>query len=190
MRTIMRTTMRSALAVVVLAAALGGMTTSATAQETQTPQPPQTLAQDAQRTVRKGMTWTKAQVDPVTGTIGVTCNNCNAYTGDTPCTTPLPFICIRKSGPGFPLPLPVGLVNSNRYYLWSGGVIATTAATVPPATLAAANTVCSTQFGTDWRVAEFHDGWGWGFQAYGGTSSLAKRYWLHINDQPNATCWR
>lgn len=137
----------------------------------------------------KGMTWRFVNQDPVVGTISVGCVNCNAYQGDTPCTTPLPMLCIRKSGPGFPLPLPVGLNNSNQYYKWSGGVVATSNPIVPPATLVAANAACAAQFGTDWRVAEFHDGWGWHFQAYGGVGTSVKNFWVHINDQPGATCW-
>lgn len=139
---------------------------------------------------QKGVTWRYVSTNATTGTISVGCaNSCDGYHGDTPCTEPLPLLCIRKSGPGFPLPLPTGVDNSNQYYKWSGGVIATTAPLVPPATLAAANNVCSTQFGPDWRVAEHHDGWGWSFQAYGGVGNQAKRFWIHVNDQPNALCW-
>lgn len=138
----------------------------------------------------KGMTWRFVATNTTTGTISVGCaNGCDAYHGDTPCTTPLPMLCIRKDGPGFPLPLPVGVDNSNQYYRWSGGVVATTAAIVPPATLAAANAACATQFGPGFRVAEFHDGWGWSFQAYGGIGDPTKRFWVHINDQSGATCW-
>ena len=35
----------------------------------------------------KGMTWRFINQDPVIGTISVGCVNCNAYQGDTPCTT-------------------------------------------------------------------------------------------------------
>jgi hypothetical protein len=139
---------------------------------------------------RKGMTWALLGTNVPTGTIKVGCSGpaCNAYHGDTPCTTPLPLLCIRKSGPGFPLPVPASVDNSNRYYKWAGGIVGTTAAMVPPSTLAAANAACTTQFGTDWRVAEFHDGWGWHFQAYGGIGNPTQRFWAHINDQP-AVCW-
>lgn len=147
-------------------------------------------APQCQASTKKGMTWRSVATHPTTGTISVGCaNNCDAYKGDTPCTTPLPMMCIRKSGPGFPLPLPTGVNNSNQYYKWAGGVVATTAPVVPPPTLVAANAACAAQFGTDWRVAEFHDGWGWAFQAYGGVGDPSKRFWVHINNQPGATCW-
>ena len=139
--------------------------------------------------VKKGMTWRFNSANPTTGTIDVGCSNsCDGYNGDTACTTPLPMLCIRKSGPGFPLPVPVGLPNSDRYHLWSGGIVATTAPIVPT-TLAAANAACAAQFGTDWRLAEHHDGWGWSFQAYGGVGDPKSRFWVNVNDQPNGVCW-
>ncbi|HEX3584273.1 MAG TPA: flagellar hook-length control protein [Thermoanaerobaculia bacterium] len=138
----------------------------------------------------KGITWRQSQKNPSTGTITVHCaNGCDAHNGDTPCTTPLPMLCIRKSGPGFPLPVPSVIVDNDQYAKWSGGVVATTPPIVPPSTLAAANNVCVKEFGPYWRVAEFHDGWGWGLQAYGGVGSSDKRFWIDINDQPNARCW-
>jgi hypothetical protein len=93
---------------------------------------------------------------------------------------------------GFPLPVPASVNNTSRNNKWSGGVVGTTSATVPPATLTAvngANALCVREFGADWRVAEFHDGYGWYFQAFGGVGDPTKRFWVHIKDQPNATCW-
>lgn len=148
------------------------------------------LAMQADAQSGKGMTWKFIGTNSPTGTVKVGCAvSCNAYNGDTPCTTALPLLCIKKSGAGFPLPLPPSVDNSSQYYRWSGGIIGTTAATVPPATLAAANALCVQTFGPDWRVAEHHDGWGWQLQAYGGVGDPTKRFWVHINDQPGATCW-
>jgi hypothetical protein len=141
---------------------------------------------------RKGMTWRLVRTNSPTGTIRVGCGNneCDPRQGDTPCTSALPLLCIRKTGVGFPLPVPATVSNTDRYNKWSGGVVGTTSATVPPATLAGANALCAQQFGTDWRVAEFHDGWGWYFQAYGGVGDPSARFWVHINDQPNGRCWQ
>jgi hypothetical protein len=140
---------------------------------------------------RSGMTWNLITTNAPTGTVRVGCGtSCDARKGDTPCIQPLPLLCIRKSGTGFPLARPASVVNNNMYLRWSGGIIGTTAAMLPPSTLAAANSVCVQQFGVDWRVAEFHDGWGWSFQAYGGVGNPASRFWVHINDQPGATCWQ
>jgi hypothetical protein len=138
----------------------------------------------------KGMTWKFLGANTTTGTISVGCSNCNGYQGDTPCTTALPILCIKKSGAGFPLPKPASVDNSNQYYQWSGGVVGTTKPTVPPAKRSDANALCVREFGPDWRVAEHHDGWGWHFQAYGGVGNQASSFWADINDQPGATCWQ
>jgi hypothetical protein len=138
--------------------------------------------------VGKGLTWQLLATNPTSGTVDVGCGpNCNAYQGDTPCTTALPILCIKKTGAGFPLPLPTS-VTSSQYHTWSGGVVGTTSPTVPPAQLTAADALCAQTFGAGWRVAEFHDGWGWNLQAYGGLGNPASRVWVHINDKPS-TCW-
>jgi hypothetical protein len=61
--------------------------------------------------------------------------------------------------------------------------------TILPATLATANALCVAEFGAGWRVAEFHDGWGWNFQAFGGLGKPAGRFWVNIDDQPGGVCW-
>ncbi|HEY6320333.1 MAG TPA: toll/interleukin-1 receptor domain-containing protein [Thermoanaerobaculia bacterium] len=145
-------------------------------------------------TVKKGMTWQLDGTNPTAGTIDIGCDNgnhpCDAYKGDTACTERLPILCIKKQGAGFPLPLPAGADNTDRYHRWSGGIVGTTEATMPPAARAAANALCVKKFGLSWRVAEFHDGWAWHFQASGSVDDLNGRFWVDINDQPNATCWQ
>jgi hypothetical protein len=139
--------------------------------------------------VAKGMTWRHTASNAQTGTITVGCDGCDAYQGDTQCTQQRPVLCIYK--PPTPFPLPLGVSNSNQYYLWSGGVVATTQPHVGMNSTAA-TAYCQAQFGPLFRVAEFHDGWGWGFQAYGGTVSAptvpSTRFWVYINDQPGANC--
>lgn len=141
----------------------------------------------------KGMTWIHSASNAQTGTVTVGCSGCDAYQGDTACAQPRPLLCIYKPTPAFPVP--AGVNNTSQYSKWSGGVIATTApvagSTFAHSTDASAH--CAAQFGAGWRVAEFHDGWGWNFQAYGGTVSApavpSTRFWVHNNDQPGATCW-
>jgi len=148
----------------------------------------------------QGMTWTHTASNVPTGTITVGCGGCDPYNGDTLCTTPLPLLCIYKpQPPQVPFPLPVGLSNG-LYNQWSGGIVEATQPVPgnqfqhisanptnqnPPPD---ANSYCAAQFGIGWRVAEFHDGWGWNFQAYGGVPST--RFWVHINDQASANCWQ
>jgi hypothetical protein len=134
---------------------------------------------------KRGMTWQFYGVQQPTGVAEVGCGSCNAYVGNTSCSVALPLLCIRKSGAGFPLAKPPSVTSP-----WSGGVIGTTTDVVPPLTLVAANQICATQFGNSaWRVAEFHDAGGWKLKAYGAVGDSSKRFWVHINDQPNARCW-
>jgi len=135
-----------------------------------------------------GMTWRLLGTNATTGTVDVGCADCNAYNGDTPCTTALPILCILKAGPGFPLALPANVDNSDIYHLWSGGIVATTTPTPAPAKRSGANARCVQEFGPGWRVAEFHDGWGWHFQAFGGVTHPSQ-LWVDIDDQPNGVCW-
>lgn len=161
---------------------------AATVQESRAGAP---SAEAAAASNSKGLTWKLLATNSTTGTIDVGCaTGCDAYHGDTPCTKALPILCIKKSGPGFPLALPASVDNSNQYHKWSGGVVGTTKATVPPAKLANADALCVKEFGAGWRVAEFHDGWGWHFQAFGGVGNPAQNFWVHINDQHGATCWQ
>ncbi len=154
--------------------------------------------------VRKGLTWRLNSTNTVTGTIDVGCgysNNtgeCNPRAGDTLCTTKLPVLCFKPAQ----LPVPSNVDNSSVYHRWSRGIVATTPAvpgnsTSNPdlSTIAKANSYCALLFGAGWRVAEFHDGWGWNFQAYGGVGQASERFWIDINDQrstpstPKGTCW-
>ncbi|MEK6282181.1 MAG: LamG domain-containing protein [Acidobacteriota bacterium] len=146
---------------------------------------------------KKGMTWLHTTSNNQYGTITVGCgqppNGCETYKGDTLCTQPLPVLCIYKPQPAFKFP--VGLKVPDQYNRWSGGVVATT----PPVAgntfpnITDANSHCEAVFGKGWRVAEFHDGWGWNFQAYGGTVSApavpSTRFWVHINTT-EGNCWQ
>ena len=159
-----------------------------------------------------GMTWTHLISNAVHGTVTVGCNSsvpppngCNANSGDTVCTAARPMLCIYKPTPAFSKP--PGVV-SVQYNTWSGGLVATTAPVsiatpgLTNRTLTEANNYCVNTFGPGWRWAEFHDGWGWNFQAYGGTFSTpptpvdrpptplvaSDRFWVRINDKP-ANCW-
>lgn len=144
-----------------------------------------------------GMTWTKTGIDAVYGVVDVGCgytpgvaNQCNPYTGDTPCAALLPLLCFYDAG----LSKPAGLITSSNHE-WAGGVVATT---VPVAgssfrRVTDANRYCEQTFGSGWRVAEFHDGAQWYFMAYGNVGNTAnearRRLWVDIIGQPAGTCW-
>ena len=84
--------------------------------------------------------------------------------------------------------MPAGY-NGNQYNQWSGGKVELTKPIRGNklTSLEAANRLCQDNFGSDWRMAAHHDGWGWGFLAKGKLKS-SKRFWVYINDQ-NANCW-
>ncbi|CAN96522.1 hypothetical protein predicted by Glimmer/Critica [Sorangium cellulosum So ce56] len=142
----------------------------------------------------KGMTWGKYATDPITGVLQVGCQpggsfDCDPFHGDTSCSTPLPVLCKN------PLALPepaTFTVSPDATHVWSGNVVATTPAVAPAAaglnSRAAVNAYCAAEFGAGWEVAEFHDGSGWNFTAYGNVGT-APRFWVDINDQPDGTCW-
>lgn len=141
--------------------------------------------------VAQGMTWLRKDVDPVTGVVTVGCDNdaqCDSIDGDTDCNVALPLLCFADYG----LPEPVSSPGINQYYTWSGGVVATTPPVAPAldgiATLTDADALCAAEFGADFRAAEFHEGWGWNFLAYGNVGD-DPRFWVNIDDQANATCW-
>ena len=157
---------------------------------------------------KKGVTWVHSASNAQTGTITVGCGSsgpspCGPIHGDTLCTQLRPLLCTYKpSPPAPPFQVPAGVNNSDQYYRWSGGVVATTQPvagntfshlSASPTPSQNADAYCATQFGPGWRVAEFHDGWGWNFQAYGGTVSAptvpSTRFWVHVNDQSDANCW-
>lgn len=135
--------------------------------------------------VKRGLTFGTYPQNAVTGMATVACQgtpgpDCNPYQGDQLCTVPRPMLCMKSSG----LSAPPG--GSDH---WSGNVIATTEAMLPPATLTAANNACSTRFGGGWVVAEFHAGGGWKFGAYGDVGDKSTRSWVDVKDQANGTCW-
>ncbi|MDM8543085.1 hypothetical protein QUF90_18570 [Desulfococcaceae bacterium HSG9] len=144
------------------------------------------------------MTWTKTGTDDTYGVVDVGCghtsgagNQCNPYNGDTICSAILPVLCFYDAK----LAKPVNLDDSSVYHKWSGGIVATTEAVAGSSfdSIKDADAFCVKTFGEGWRVAEFHDGWGWYLKAYGnfgdGFDHARNRAWVHINDQPDATCW-
>ncbi|MDB5477865.1 MAG: hypothetical protein JWM96_360 [Alphaproteobacteria bacterium] len=110
--------------------------------------------------------------------------DCNAYEGDTACNESRPLLCIKKTGQIKPSFLPF-----DKYAQWAGGEIKLTEAIkgTDLTSRPSADAICAEHFGKEWRMAEFHDGWGWGFWATGRIEPK-QRFWVAISDQP-ANCW-
>jgi hypothetical protein len=131
------------------------------------------------------MTWQHKSHDATLNVDHVGCGTCEPYVGDTLCTESLPILCFNETGVSNP-----GIITDS-YNGWASGELKLTTETqgCDLTSETAANTICSTQFGSGWRIAEFHDGdgIGWNFYAYGDIQATS-RFWTHINDQP-ANCW-
>lgn len=133
---------------------------------------------------KRGMTWLwksrSVDVDTV-GSDSIT----DAYDGDTDCNVALPILCVRKSGQPKP-----AYVSTSYYNGWLGGHMALTRQHLgyDMTSAQAADSICASELGTGWEMAEFHDGnGGWNFQGYG-AATHPERFWVSINDQ-FANCW-
>lgn len=147
---------------------------------------------------QKGMSWTKKGMDDISGVVTVGCgytagagNQCNPYEGDMPCTAMLPVLCFYPGN----FPQPSHVVTDSPYYSWSGGIVGTTAPVAGNSfsTIHQVDQFCAETFGKGWRTAEFHEGWGWNFLAFGNVGNnyqdSNRRMWVHINDQADGNCW-
>lgn len=140
---------------------------------------------------RRGMTWVVREVRNGAVNVGNHAGT-NPYVGDTPETAILPMLCIRQTG----LPVPAGIVP-DFYHGWSGGEVRLTTPVTGSVlnSPAIANGICAAQFGTGWRMGEFHDGnGGHTYWAQLGHPALLEafraktKFWAAINDQP-ANVW-
>lgn len=151
-------------------------------------------------TTQTGMTWGVSPADTPAGVVLVGCHglpktaagSCDAYVGDTECSTALPVLCVNIDNRD----VPTGL-QTTFYSGWLGGEIAL----APPVRgdtfvdRAAADLWCSDHFGSAWRMGEHHDRsngqGGWSFYAAGagiGENLLHTRFWTAINDTAG-NCW-
>lgn len=150
------------------------------------PPPPPPMENDT------GMTWRLNRRFDASEAVDVGCGDCDPYVGDTPCARSLPLLCFRPGD----APPPAGLPPADRYHEWSGGQVQRSAEAVSPvfdelAHIDDANARCAAEFGADWRLATFHDGWGWNFRAYGllPDTAVGDRFWVHVHDQARGNCW-
>lgn len=149
---------------------------------------------------KAGMTWGVALGEAPAGVVLVGCHglpktaagSCEAYVGDTACTTALPVLCVNIDGRAPPPGLKTGF-----YAGWLGGRIALAPGTRGDAfeNRAAADGYCASHFGAGWRMGEHHDrrtgSGGWSFYGVGagiGANLFATRFWTAINDT-QANCW-
>ncbi|WP_380283967.1 hypothetical protein [Kitasatospora purpeofusca] len=129
-----------------------------------------------------GMTWTtlEQRADNVVHVGFDDPSRSNPYVGDHPSSVVLPMLCIYQDGRSAPSGVP-----TSGYHAWSGGEVRVTAGLAgwQLPSRAAADRKCADSFGGGWRMAEFHDGNGWGLWA-NGTLPAGTRFWTAIDDQP------
>jgi hypothetical protein len=96
----------------------------------------------------------------VPGGEGTACPGTNPYSGDATITKALPIACLKFTGQAIPANVP----NN-----WYAGDVKLTPAVVglTMTSQAVANGICAQNFGSGWRMAEFHDAGGWNFYASG-----------------------
>lgn len=141
---------------------------------------------------RSAMTW--AVLDQQAGYTRVGADSStDPYLGDTPIDEVLPLLCEFKDGTP-----PPGGISFTLYIGWAQGSLALTSP-IPGAALtsqAQGDAICAGAFGSNWRMAEFHDGrYGSDFSSSGGWSYWGAgalptdaRFWVAISDQP-ADAW-
>lgn len=138
----------------------------------------------------KGMTWVVLEQGNGLVKVGADAMT-NAFHGDRSCPETYPVLCMKVDALGVP-----ASGASNYAEGWSGGHVALSHPVTGTQlnTRENANNVCKNQFGTGWRMAEFHDGClgtantdGWRFWAYGNLE-IGRRFWVAINDQ-HANPW-
>ena len=126
---------------------------------------------------------------------------CDPFVGDVPCEIALPMVCYRPGEhayPGGEVWVHPDMGVDARYWsnqqsarFWSGGNLALT---LPVAgdqfdSIEDANNYCRSEFGEEWRTADFHIAApGYRFSGVGRTEYVG-RAWVDIRDQPYATCW-
>lgn len=131
------------------------------------------------------------------------------YQGDLDVTQVATLLCIRKDGSNKPDFIPPSYTTPGGAYrqAWSGGetLFINDVPGTSLTSLETANNLCENAGQRDlgvsgFRMAEFHDGGqsaGWDFWAKASTTNTqlegqfpwTKRFWVSINDQPNANPW-
>ncbi|MET8701299.1 hypothetical protein ACFVUH_16380 [Kitasatospora sp. NPDC058032] len=129
-----------------------------------------------------GMTWTtlEQRADNLVHVGFDDLSHSNPYQGDHPANAVLPVLCIRQDGRSAPNGIP-----TSGFHAWAGGEVKATTGLAgwQLPSLAVADAKCAGSFGGGWRMAEFHDGHGWGLWA-NGTLPTGTRFWTAISGQP------
>ena len=141
--------------------------------------------------------------------------SCNPYAGDTPCYLSRPILCFAYGNykrPCYSIDCRSHAEPKEFYCGWSEGALLLSDPVIGNTltSRAAADKICSTQFGIGFRMASHGDGrwvvgmsatnycystWptttyggGWSYSGYGVRGVTWTRFWVAIDDQPG-NCW-
>ena len=148
--------------------------------------------------------WIEERENPDVTKVG--CVDCQPYPWDHPlaqivprintrCSETLPILCIHVDTALYGQ-VPINMNNNFNASHWTNGHIALTQP-VLGCTLTSQETadqICETQLGEGYRMSSFHDGYAWGFWAYGHLEQNQEaeaeplRFWVYIYDK-EANCW-
>jgi hypothetical protein len=170
---------------------------------------------NGQNNTKLGMTWSMVQKNATWDIVYMGCKDCDAYQGDTPCSTSLPLLCVKIMDilPRPPYPVLCGLhaMEGAFYCGWLSGwfAVGPTVEGYNLTSRAVADGLCEASIGPGYRLVEHHDGQympgmdgdigagaTWHGGTYGGWTAWGYEkcfmepgpYWAAINDQP-ANCW-
>lgn len=185
-----------------IACIAAGVLSTASAVEVNGPDVRVSKEQTIAAPVRKGMTWgVGGRLSDDDRVVFVSCHGrptidghgCEAYVGDTVCSEQRPLLCVaidgRERPTGIATPRAGGVMPDDFYSRWVGGQVALAPAVRGDrfASRTDADAYCAVTFGSGWRMAEHHDGGGWGFVA-NGRIDTDSRFWVAIDDTA-ANCW-
>lgn len=161
--------------------------------------------------INKGMTF-QATVWPSYETSWTgrhSCNNCNPFEGDQPCTKSLPLLCIVSSKtierPYYPIQVqytPFSVTDGGYYDGWTGGVTATTLAVRGSdiASYAIGDKICKGYYGKNAVFATFDAGSympymnelprkTWSFWDWNKAKSGGWNFWSYFNTYYRGRAW-
>ncbi|PPK60989.1 hypothetical protein V5P93_002150 [Actinokineospora auranticolor] len=107
----------------------------------------------------------------------------NPYTGDTELTERLPILCVKPDGT--PVPPVVDPTDEHNGWAAASAQISAPVRGTELTSRAAADKVCADEFGTGYRMADYHEGGGTDIvpdHAWWANGDVG-RFWVSINDQ-------
>jgi len=146
----------------------------------------------------KGTTYVSGIYEMPDDVVAFACQNsdetyCDAYAGDTLCSTELPILCfndLQKEKPVYDRVNPFSGSEHVFETQWTGGEmkLSTPVKGNQFATADDANEYCRSQFGSEWRTASLHENFS-GYIVGFGSAPKYTRAWINVKDGAYGSCW-